>query len=70
MIENNYTKRELDTHFEEVKDHLREIKIQVMKTNGRVSKLEIWRAILIGGGSVIIMTVIPLIVYIWAHSIK
>ena len=38
MTEAPYTKRELDTHFSEVKDILSEIKTQTMKTNGRVGR--------------------------------
>lgn len=47
-MEDNYTKRELDEHFREVKDELKEIKIQVLKTNGRVGSLEKWRWLMTG----------------------
>lgn len=48
--EKNYSKRELDTAFNSITDHLKsqdgtleKIYIQTTKTNGRVSKLEYWR---------------------------
>ncbi len=69
-MEKDYSKRELDTHFQEVKDQLIEIKFQVMKTNGRVTKLENWRWMIVGGGAVIMATVIPLIIYIWNFTTK
>lgn len=48
-MEENYSKRELDAHFAEVKATLREITAQTTKTNGRVTKLERWMYMVIGG---------------------
>lgn len=60
-----YTQRELDHYFSELKEDVRIIKEQTLRTNGRVNKLENWRWLLTGGMTIITMLVIPLIVYIW-----
>lgn len=51
-----YSKRELDHFFQELNTHLNHqdealirIEAQTMKTNGRVTKLEQWRSVLIWG---------------------
>lgn len=43
MPEVDYSNREIDRMFSEIKDLLIEIKEQTTKTNGRVTKLEFWR---------------------------
>lgn len=48
-MNDNYSKRELDYHFNEIKGTLNDIKQQVVKTNGRVNSLEKWRYIVTGG---------------------
>jgi hypothetical protein len=45
----NYTKRELDFHFQEIKETLSEIREQTIKTNGRVTSLERWKWMMVGG---------------------
>ena len=40
MKKEDYSNRELDSHFTFVKDALERIEKQVLKTNGRVNKLE------------------------------
>lgn len=40
----DYTNRELDAHFKEIKDSLDRIEAQTTKTNGRVNNLETWKA--------------------------
>lgn len=52
----NYSKRELDHYFDEIKEICRlqnivltRIEAQTMKTNGRVSKLEDWRTAIAWG---------------------
>jgi hypothetical protein len=49
MSDTPYSKRETDMHFSEIKDTLREIKDQTIKTNGRVTSLEKWRWTVTGG---------------------
>lgn len=70
MTEAPYTKRELDTHFREVKDILSEIKTQTMKTNGRVGRLENWRSFITGGLAIVTLIVLPLIVYIFTSQVN
>lgn len=48
-----------------------EIKTQVKLTNGRVSRLEIWKAFIGGGLGVILVLIIPIvlqIVYQWIRT--
>lgn len=40
MGEQDYSNRELDSHFDVIKETLDRIEKQVLKTNGRVNKLE------------------------------
>jgi hypothetical protein len=40
MTKEDYSNRELDSHFTFVKEALERIEKQVLKTNGRVNKLE------------------------------
>lgn len=71
MEELNYSKRELDYYFKEIKDTLHEqnkvlgrIETQVLKTNGRVSKLEFWRAVMGWGFSVCLAILFFILNYI------
>lgn len=66
--EPNYSKRELDHYFSDIKEilskqnvMLEEIKTQTIKTNGRVSKLEWWRNAIIWGTPVLITITIFLV---------
>lgn len=43
MSEIDYTNREIDRMFQEIKVLLIDIKEQTTKTNGRVTKLEFWK---------------------------
>jgi len=69
MPETPYTKRELDSHFHEVKNTLRRIEIQTTKTNGEVAKLKVWRGYITGALAIISALVIPLVVYIFVTKI-
>lgn len=59
-----YSKREIDGHFQVVNDKLDKLIEQTTRTNGRVSKLEMWRGVLIGGMTVITVSVIPLMGFV------
>jgi uncharacterized membrane protein YhaH (DUF805 family) len=67
-MEGQYSSRELDHYFKDIRSTLEEIKDQTVKTNGRVNRLENWRWLLTGGMTIITALVIPLIVYIWNTS--
>ena len=68
--ESYYNKHILDRNFKDIKEALDRIETQVIKTNGRVGALEMWKWLLTGGGIVIAITVTPLLIYIWSNSIK
>lgn len=42
-MQDNYSNRELDFKFEQIMEVLQRIENQVIKTNGRVSALELWK---------------------------
>lgn len=43
MAKNDFTNNEIVLMFKEIKDTLERVETQVIKTNGRVSALEIWK---------------------------
>lgn len=47
-----------------------EIKIQVERTNGRVSSLENWKSFTVGGLAIISGLVIPMFVTWFGHNLK
>jgi hypothetical protein len=63
MIE-DYTKRELDILFKDIKEQLDRIEIQTSKTNGSVSSLKVWRGYITGGLAVITLIGLPLLAYL------
>lgn len=65
----DYSKREIDVLIHDMKEQLDRIENQVVKTNGRVTRLEFWKASLIGGWGVITLFVIPLLVWVFFHEI-
>lgn len=68
-LEKDYSNREIDYWREETREQLTRIETQVTKTNGRVSALENWRWMLIGGMTVILTIVIPLAIYVFKTSV-
>lgn len=62
MPEGDYTNREIDHINKDIISRLDRIEQQTIKTNGRVSALERWMFICLGGGSVVTALVLPLIV--------
>lgn len=53
----NYTKREHDLIFQEIRDSLARIEEQVKKTNGRVTLLELWQSNTVGKISIIYIAI-------------
>lgn len=71
MKEEPYSTRELDAHFQDIKDliagvknDVKEVKTQVLLTNGRVKTLELWRAFLAGSVGVIVAIGLPILGYL------
>ena len=63
MSEQPYSNREIDLHFQDIKESLARIEAQTMKTNGRVNALEGWRMYMVGGLAVITFIGAPLLAY-------
>ena len=53
MAKDDFSKNEIILMFKEIKDTLERVEAQVIKTNGRVSNLELWREGLMGKLTVI-----------------
>ena len=66
----DYTTRELDTHFMDIKEQLDRIEAQTIRTNGRVTKLENWQSLIIGGASIVSFIVIPTLVWIFSDVLN
>lgn len=69
MNEQDYSKRELDEKFLDIKEDLLDIKnvlesveTQTKKTNGRVNALENWRWFIGGIGAVVTILLIPILI--------
>lgn len=58
-----YSNREIDSHFNEIKETLDRIEKQTIKTNGRVSSLEEWRSYVVGAVAVLVLIGLPLLTY-------
>lgn len=69
-MEDPYSKREEDDWRLSIKDQLTRIEVQTTKTNGRVSKLEGWKSLIVGASIVVWFVVIPLIIYIFLDRIS
>jgi len=59
-----YSNRELDRMFKEIQDTLQRIETQTSRTNGRVTRLEMWRQYILGALAIISMVVIPIVLYL------
>ena len=57
MPESDYSNREIDRMFQEIKVLLMDIKEQTTKTNGRVTKLELWKEGLMAKLTGIVVTI-------------
>lgn len=72
MTDDSYTIKEFIGHYMddmkeqigEIHTDVKEIKIQTQKTNGRVSKLEFWRSVIIWGFGVILALAVPIGMFI------
>ena len=55
---------ERDGVLTDIKNELITVREQTVKTNGRVSKLEMWRMFILGGLSIVTVLIVPLILYV------
>jgi hypothetical protein len=60
----DYSKREIDILFGEIKDQLNRIESQTIRTNGSVRDLKQWRAYLTGGFAIFSVIIIPALGYL------
>ena len=60
---NEPTNRELNKDIKHIKETVIRIEKQVLKTNGRVSALEMWRSYLLGACAVMTLLLVPIIIY-------
>lgn len=60
-MEDDYSKREIDTFMDEIKETLGRIETQTIKTNGSVRSLQVWRGFITGGLAILALIVIPLL---------
>ena len=51
--EQDYSKREMDEKFKDIKESLDRIEIQTTKHNGRLSKVEKWQYTMVGAITII-----------------
>lgn len=61
MSEKPYENREIREFFKDIQSSLDRIETQTVKTNGRVSKLENWRAYSAGALAVITLVIVPIL---------
>lgn len=69
-MSNDYSNREIEAMFHEIKDTLKRIEEQVIKTNGRVSLLELWKEGVMAKFSGIVASIAVLWVLIKEFFIK
>ena len=69
-MEEEYSKREIDTFMQEIRDQLNRIEAQTTKTNGRVSKLENWRGFITGGLAILSAIMLPIVFILISSYIK
>lgn len=53
-----------DMQIKQIMEKLDDVHTDVKKTNGRVSKLEIWQGYMIGAMTVITMIVVPVLIFL------
>lgn len=71
------TNGELDTAIQlvaqdtrEIKDTVSRIEMQTIRTNGRVSSLEVWKGFITGGLAVIVLLLLPILFIMVTNYLK
>ncbi len=62
MVDKQYSNREIDLMFKEIKNQLDRIEKQTSKTNGRVSTLETWKSTIHGALIAMNVMLVPIAV--------
>jgi len=65
-----YTDSDLNHYFSRLEEQLTRIEQQVTETNGRLKKLEIWKAWMTGGMAVLSLLVIPIAITLATELIQ
>jgi hypothetical protein len=64
----DYSVREVNAMFGEIRAGMTRIEAQTTKTNGRVAVLERWQSFLQGGLAILALLVVPIIIYFLTHA--
>lgn len=65
-MEQDFTNREINEMFNDIRSSMTRIENQTTKTNGRVGEMEKWRSFITGAVAVLVTLVVPILAWaIW-----
>ena len=65
--DDEYSTREVNAMFTEIRASMTRIETQTIKTNGRVASLERWQSFMQGGLAILAILVVPLVIYFFTN---